>query len=105
MNELRSSGLWIIGCSQVVSSYIHKCVTCRGLRSKAQIQMMSDLPVERLEPSPPFTHCGIDCFGPFTVKDGRKEMKKYGLIVTCLASRAIHIECLDDMTSECFINP
>ena len=104
MNELRSSGLWIIGCSQVVSSYIHKCVTCRRLRSKAQIQMMSDLPVERLEPSPPFTHCGIDCFGPFTVKDGRKEMKKYGLIVTCLASRAIHIECLDDMTSDCFIN-
>ena len=104
MNQLRSSGLWIIGCSKAVSSCILKCVTCRRLRRRTEGQKMADLPRERLEPTPPFTHCGIDCFGPFIVKDGRKIMKKYGLLVTCLSSRAIHVECLDDMTSDALIN-
>ena len=104
MNELRSAGYWIVNSSRVVSSFIYNCVVCRKLRSKTQDQKMSNLPSDRLEISPPFTHCGVDCFGPFEVKDGRKVCKRYGLIVTCFSSRAIHIECLDDMTSDCFIN-
>ena len=31
-------------------------------------------------------------------------MKKYGLVFTCLYSRAIHIEMLDDLTSDAFLN-
>lgn len=31
-------------------------------------------------------------------------MKRYGLILTCLASRAIHLELLDDLTTDAFIN-
>ncbi len=65
---------------------------------------MANLPKDRVEPSPPFTFCGIDCFGPFIVKEGRKELKKYGLLITCMCSRAVHIEMLNDMTSDCFIN-
>ena len=33
---------------------------------------------------PSFSYCGIDMFGPFTVKDGRKEKKKYDALFTCL---------------------
>nr|XP_055051225.1 uncharacterized protein LOC129437096 [Misgurnus anguillicaudatus] len=65
---------------------------------------MADLPEERMEMTPPFTYCGIDCFGPFYVKEARKELKKYGLIFTCMCSRAIHIEMLDDLTTDAFIN-
>lgn len=65
---------------------------------------MADLPEERTEESPPFTYCGIDCFGPFIVKEGRKELKRYGLLFTCLCSRAVHIETLDDLTTDAFIN-
>lgn len=36
---------------------------------------MSDLPRERIENTPPFTYSGMDCFGPFYVKEGRKELK------------------------------
>lgn len=67
-------------------------------------QMMSNLPMERTEPSPSFTHDGIDVVCPFYCKDGRKEHKQYSLISTCLSSRAIHLELLDDMTSDCFVN-
>ena len=103
VNEIRSSGYWIIGCSQAVSSYIYKCVTCRKLRGRNQDQKMANLPSDRLE-SAPFSYCGMDCFGPFTVKDGRKEHKKYGLLLTCMSCRAVHVEMLDDMSTDALIN-
>ena len=43
-----------------------------------------------------------DCFGPFYVKDGR--LKRYGLLFTCMCSRTILIEMLDDLTSDAFLN-
>lgn len=104
INELRSKGFWIINCRRLVSSIINSCVKCIRMRKKPNGQQMADLPEERVEPSPPFTHCGVDVFGPFIVKEGRKEMKRYGLIFTCLALRAVHIEVLDDLTSDSFMN-
>ena len=104
INEIRSGGHWILGVRRVVSSIIKCCTTCLRFRDRPRGQMMADLPVERVEPAAPFTYCGLDCFGPFHVKDGRREVKRYGLIVTCLASRAIHIELLEDMTTNAFVN-
>ncbi|MCK5873000.1 MAG: hypothetical protein KAG26_09250, partial [Methylococcales bacterium] len=104
INEIRARGYWILGIRHVVSALIRSCVRCLRLRAPPEGQLMADLPSERVEPSPPFTHCGLDCFGPFHVKDGRKNVKRYGLIVTCLASRAVHLEVLDDMTTDSFIN-
>ncbi|XP_062248605.1 uncharacterized protein LOC133957162 [Platichthys flesus] len=104
MNELRANGIWVLGCGNVVSSHIYKCVKCRRYRRSTEVQQMADLPQERAEESPPFTYCGLDCFGPFIVKEGRKELKRYGLLFTCLCSRAVHIETLDDLTTDAFMN-
>jgi hypothetical protein len=66
---------------------------------------MSDLPLDRVVPNlPPFTHVGLDCFGPFFVKQGRSEVKRYGCIFTCFTCRAIHLEILPSMESDSFIN-
>ena len=104
INEIRLAGYWIVGCSSLVSAHIHNCVICRRQRRPTETQKMADLPSERVNPSPPFTYVGCDCFGPFVVKESRKELKRYGVIFTCMASRAIHIELLDDMTTDAFIN-
>ncbi len=104
LNEIRSSGFWIVGASKAVSSYIHGCVKCRRLRRPVEEQLMADLPQDRTDPAPPFTHSGMDCFGPFLTKQGRRTSKRYGLLFTCLASRAVHIEMLDDMSTDSFIN-
>ena len=104
MNEIRSNGFWIVSCGKAVSAHIFHCVTCRQLRSHTTEQKMADLPDDRTEPSPPLTYCGMDCFGLFYVKEGRKECKRYGLLFTCMSSRAVHIEMLDDMTTDAFIN-
>jgi hypothetical protein len=79
LGKVRESGYWIIGSRGAVSSIIFKCVTCKRLRGKQQIQKMGNLPKERLEPSPPFTHIGIDCFGPFLTKEIVKNIKGMAL--------------------------
>lgn len=65
---------------------------------------MADLPSDRVDPSTPFTYCGVDYFGPFFVKEGRKELKRYGALFTCMASRAIHIEIANSLTTDSFLN-
>ena len=50
-----------------------------------------------------FTYCGVDMFGPFLVKDGRKIQKKYGAMFTCLSSRAVHIEATTNLATDSFI--
>ncbi len=102
--ELRANGFWVIGGSKLVAKLIHTCVFCRKLRRPTERQQMAELPKERVEASAPFTHSGMDCFGPFIVKKARKEYKRYGLIFTCLYSRAVHIEMLEDLSTDSFIN-
>lgn len=104
INEIRSKGYWIPGIGRAVASHLRQCVTCRKLRRPTEEQRMADLPPERVDPSPPFTYCGMDCFGPFFTKQGRSVHKRYGLLFTCFTSRAIHIEKLDDMSTDAFIN-
>ena len=82
---------------------IGKCVTCRHLRGSICQQEMADLPRERLFQEPPFTYCGIDMFGPILVKEGRKEMKRYGCRFKCLSNRAIHIKSTNSLSTDSFI--
>lgn len=82
INEICSNGFWILGCGSELSSLIYKCIKCRKLRKCNQEQMMADLPPERMETT--FTYSGMDCFGPFYVKERKKELKKYGLLFTCM---------------------
>ena len=66
---------------------------------------MADLPEARLlVHQPAFFHAGVDCFGPFMVKQGRSSVKKYGCIFTCMVSRAVHLEVLHSLSSDSFIS-
>lgn len=101
---MRSYSYWVINAKILVTSLIHNCVICRIHRAKFSMPQMSPLHTEKSTESPPFSYCGADGFGPFVVKDRRTKFERYGLMVTCLASRAVHTELLDDMTTSAFIN-
>ena len=73
------------------------------MRGKLQLQKLADFPKERMSEESPFTYCGVDLFGSFLVKDGRKEVKRYGALYTCLSSRAIHIEVVYSLSTDSFI--
>lgn len=65
---------------------------------------MANLPKERLQAFiRVFTNVGLHCFGPFSVVIGRRKNKSYGLLITCLSSRAVHLEVLDTMDADSFI--
>ena len=94
-----------MGCSMQhnVRSFVGKCVKCRLLRGKLGEQKMTDLPTNKTTDEPPFTNCGVDMFGPFLIKEGRKELKRYGALSTCLSSMAVHIERTCSLETDSFI--
>ena len=63
---------------------------------------MADLPEARLEPASTFTYCAVDCFGSWLVKQGRKDLKRYGALFTCMATRHVHIEVSDSLSTDSF---
>ncbi|XP_063044294.1 uncharacterized protein LOC134438616 [Engraulis encrasicolus] len=70
---------------------------------------MSDLPADRLAMDPPFTHVGLDAFGPWTVttrrtRGGAAESKRWAVIFACLSTRAVHLEVIESMSTSSFIN-
>ena len=60
---------------------------------------MANLPSSRVEPAPQRS----DYFGPWYIKEGRKEVKRYGALFTCLATCAIHIEVAHSMETDSFL--
>ena len=103
-NEIKASGYWIVGATSAVSLAISTCVTCCTLRGKLQEQRMAELPHDRLETVPPFTNCVVDYFGPFVIREGRKDRKRYGVLFTCVASRAVHVEVATTLETDSFSN-
>ena len=96
---------WIMRGRKMVKSTVYSCIKCKQNHGKACVQKMADLPQSRVTPyEPPFSHVGVDYFGPFIVKRGRSEIKRYGCIFTCFATRAIHIEMAYTMDTDSFIH-
>ena len=68
-------------------------------------QKMASLPKERVNPvEKAFQTCGMDFFGPIEVKRGRSMVKRYGVIFTCLTSRAVHLEVAHSLDTSSCIN-
>ena len=96
---------WILKANKLSKSVKSKCGFCREMAHKAETQLMADLPVLRLAPhTSPFYYTACDYFGPYNVKVGRsKTAKYYGVIFTCLNTRAVHLELAVDLTTMEFI--
>ena len=95
---------WILRARSLIHGILRKCVDCRKRNEAPMQQLMADLPKERLIPyEPPFTYTGVDFFGPFYVKRGRGSEKVCGCLFTCFTSRAIHIEDVNSLETDAFI--
>ena len=96
---------WIIKGRVAVRRVVNRCFSCRRRQAPFKTQKMADLPADRVTPNkPPFSFVGVDCFGPFWVKRARSQVKRYGVLYTCLATRAIHLEVAQSMDTDSFLN-
>ncbi|GFV21540.1 integrase catalytic domain-containing protein [Trichonephila clavipes] len=68
---------------------------------------MGNLPKHRATLERPFFICGIDYAGPVLIKcnksRGTKSTKGYIALFVCLATKAVHIEAVGDLTTDSFI--
>lgn len=68
---------------------------------------MGNLPEFRVSLSIPFSHVGVDYAGPIHMKcskgRGIKTFKGYIAVFVCMATKAIHLEAVSDLTTEAFL--
>ena len=96
--------LWIIGVRNMSKALTAKCITCRKLRKKPLDQLMGQIPSLRVAAGfPPFSNSAIDMFGPLHIKLNRKTLKEAQVVIfTCMTSRAVHLELVNDKTADAF---
>jgi hypothetical protein len=98
---------WILRARDTIRYEVRKCVTCRKNRAEMAQQLMVSLPSARVNPGRPFLHSGVDYAGPFltrvmTVRN-TTTLKSYLCIFVCLATKAVHLEAVSDMTTDGFL--
>ncbi|GFU96986.1 integrase catalytic domain-containing protein [Trichonephila clavipes] len=98
---------WPINGKGIARKTVHDCIACFRQKPTGVDQLMGNLPSERVTPSAPFLNSGVDFCGPFQIKfkNQRKGIfsKVYVAIFVCLATKAIHLEAVTDLTNEAFI--
>ena len=105
VSRIRSK-YWIVGVRKVVNTIINNCVQCKIKFKRVSEQIMSPLPLERIKPSPPFLNVGIDYFGPYAIRgevQKRTRGKGYGVLITCLSCRAVHVDIAHDYSTNGFM--
>jgi hypothetical protein len=102
-----SSRYAILGLGTLIKSLKWRCVYCQLRSGRPAIQQQAALPSGRLGPRlRAFADSGMDYAGPFEIKMGRGRPRKkvWILLVTCLATRAVHLEATGGMETTHVIN-
>ena len=86
------SRFWIQRGRTFVKRVLKRCKICHKRRVRPEPPLMASLPQERLEDTRPFNNVGIDYLGPLYVRKFRRTEKRYALLITCLSTRAVHLE-------------
>ncbi len=103
LSDTRSK-YWITKGLATTGKVVRDCLECRKEAAKSEPPIMGPLPRHRLQSHlPPFTNTGLDYFGPFHVVLGRRHEKRYGVLFTCLTTRAVHLEMASSLSSDSFI--
>lgn len=104
LNEIRQR--YVIPALRVVMKQIRtSCQKCKNSKAMPRIPEMAELPPARLAAfTRPFTYTGVDYFGPYYVKVNRSVVPRYGVLFTCLTTRAIHLEVADSLNTSSCIN-
>jgi ribosomal protein S28E/S33 len=102
-----SAKYWIVHGRQAVKNYTKNCMVCKKRTTKPVPQQMAPLPDFRTAPPlRAFARVAVDLTGAYMTKAGRGKPrhKRYACIFTCLLSRASHLEMVDSLDADEFLN-
>lgn len=97
---------WPLRSRVIVRSVVLKCVKCIRAKPRFTEPIMAALPKQRVQGVRPFNVVGIDFAGPTIVRSGIRRVigvKAWIAVFVCFATRAIHLEVVEDLTSNAFL--
>ena len=100
------SKFWVLKLRKLATKISKDCIPCKKKYKRLSGQAMSELPEERIKPAPTFASVGCDFFGPFVIKgevQKRIRGKSFGVIITCLVSRAVHVDISNSYSTDSFL--
>lgn len=107
LTQLCRQKFWILGGRSLCRQTIKNCLVCCKTKTETQTQLMGNLPSCRLSTIRAFNSVGIDYAGPIMLVNragrGAKLIKGYIAIFVCMATKALHIEVVSDLTTEAFM--
>lgn len=106
INYLRSK-YWILGMKNLVKACVRKCVVCVRYAANALNQLMGQLPPPRVNVARAFLRSGVDYAGPINLRiskgRGNKSYKGYICLFICMATRAVHLEAVSELSTQGFL--
>lgn len=100
--------VWILSSRSIIRTRLFKCMTCFKHKPTTQTPLMGNLPPLRTTPARPFLNVGIDYGGFFNIKIHKirtlRLTKMYICVFVCMATKAVHIEVVTDLTTSAFIS-
>lgn len=98
---------WPIAGRNLTRGITRNCLKCFKQQPKTYAQLMGQLPGIRINQAQPFFNTGIDFAGPFKGRDkrsrGYKTFKIYACLFICMATKAIHVESVGDLSTQSFL--
>ncbi|XP_072392178.1 uncharacterized protein [Diabrotica undecimpunctata] len=98
---------WPLSGVKYVKRISKKCLTCYRFNAQTASQLMSPLPLDRVRISRAFYTVGVDFAGPLFIRASRlrkaQTLKCYFAIFVCMATKAIHLELVSELSSNAFL--
>lgn len=95
---------WPLGGRNLSKSITKGCIKCFRFKASNVQPIMGQLPESRTTLEFPFLHCSVDYAGPVMIANrkgrGCQLVKSYLCIFVCLATKAVHLELVTDLTKE-----
>lgn len=101
--EIRRT-FWLLRGREPIRRIQHLCKDCRRWKARPSVPKMADLLAARLHLFKlPFHSTGVDCFGPFQIKLGRRTEERWGIIFKCLTTCAVHFDLLHSLDVDSYL--
>lgn len=99
---------WIISARSIVRQRVRLCNFCFKNSPSHPYPKMGELPPCRVNETKAFVHTGVDYAGPINItlcrRRGQRHQKAYICLFVCLATKAIHIELVSELSSDAFLS-